>query len=189
MGKPTTKQELKIAAAEGYEKLNLLIRSLTEQELQTAFDFSADSRKKEAHWKRDKNLRDVLIHLYEWHRLLLEWVRANQSGANRPFLPPPYNWKTYGAMNQMFWAKHQDTPLEEARRLLAQSHRETMALLDTFSDEQLFAKGIYPWTGGSTLGAYFASNTSSHYEWAAKKLKAHKKNCRALRPEEGKAGQ
>lgn len=27
------------------------------------------------------------------------------------------------------------------------------------------------------LGSCFASNTSSHYDWAMKKLKAHKKNC------------
>jgi hypothetical protein len=29
-------------------------------------DYSEDEKKKEARWKRDKNLRDVLIHLYEW---------------------------------------------------------------------------------------------------------------------------
>lgn len=178
MSRPTTKTDLKIAAAGQYEALNRIIRSLTEQELQTPFDFSADPRRKEAHWKRDKNPRDVLIHLYEWHQLLLRWVEANRSGAQQPFLPPPYNWRTYGAMNQMFWERHQATPLEEAQRLLAQSHREVMALLDTFSEEELFAKGVYPWTGGSTLGAYFVSSTSSHYDWAIKKLKAHKKNCK-----------
>ena len=34
------------------------------------------------------------------------------------------------------------------------------------------------WVGGSTLGSYFVSTTSSHYDWAMKKLKAHKKNCK-----------
>jgi len=63
------------------------------------FDFSKDEKKKEAHWKRDKNLRDVLIHLYEWHQLILNWVYANQKGEEKPFLPEPYNWKTYGNMN------------------------------------------------------------------------------------------
>ena len=36
------------------------IDSMTEQELATSFDFSGDEKKKEAHWQRDKNLRDVL---------------------------------------------------------------------------------------------------------------------------------
>ena len=35
------------------------------------------------------------------------------------------------------------------------------------------------WVGGSTLGSYFVSCTSSHYDWAIKKLKAHIKNCKA----------
>ena len=52
------------AAADNYRKLNTLIDGLTEKELTTEFDFAADEKKKEAHWKRDKNLRDVLIHLH-----------------------------------------------------------------------------------------------------------------------------
>jgi hypothetical protein len=46
---------------------------------------------KEAHWKRDKNLRDVLVHLYEWHQLLLNWFNSNQNGDTKTFLPEPYN--------------------------------------------------------------------------------------------------
>ncbi|MCR5436700.1 MAG: ClbS/DfsB family four-helix bundle protein, partial [Treponema sp.] len=34
------------------------------------------------------------------------------------------------------------------------------------------------WTGNAALGAYFVSTTSSHYDWAMKKIKAHKKNCK-----------
>nr|WP_290438624.1 ClbS/DfsB family four-helix bundle protein [Streptococcus salivarius] len=30
----------------------------------------------------------------------------------------------------------------------------------------------------SVLGSYFVSTTSSHYDWAMKKLKAHQKNCK-----------
>lgn len=75
--RPKTKEELMLASKESYEKLNRFISQLSEDELQTSFDFSRDSKKKEAHWKRDKNLRDVLIHLYEWHRLLLTWVHSN----------------------------------------------------------------------------------------------------------------
>ena len=44
-------------------------------------------------------------------------------------------------------------------------------------EEQLFTKGTYPWIGGSLLGSYFVSCLSSHYDWAMKKLKAHKNNC------------
>ncbi len=180
MGRPTTKSELLRAAAENYREMNALISSLTERELETPFDFTKMKSKKEAHWERDKNLRDILIHLYEWHRLLLSWVQSNEKGEYKAFLPEPYNWKTYGEMNREFWRRHQNTSLEEAKKLLEKSHREVMELAETFTDEELFSKGIYIWVGGSTLGSYFAANTASHYSWAMKKLKAHRKNCKML---------
>lgn len=178
MGRPTTKAELIQASTEKYEEMNALISSMTEKELTTTFDFTKMKSKTQAHWGRDKNLRDVLIHLYEWHCLQLNWVAANQKGENKPLLPAPYNWKTYGDMNIAFWKKHQNTTLEEAKAMLEQSHREMMALAETFTDRELFEKGVYPWTGNSTLGSYFAANMSSHYDWAIKKLKAHRKNCK-----------
>lgn len=202
MGRPTTKTELISAATENYEKLNKMIDEMNEKELNTPFDFSGSPSKKEAHWKRDKNLRDVLIHLYEWHQLLLNWVRVNHTekanedsidgadaapvritvrgkkmDAYQPFLPQPYNWKTYGDMNVEFWRKHQNTTLEEAKELFHKSHGETMELIEVLSNEELFSREVFPWTGGNALGSYFAANTSSHYDWAMKKLKVHKKNC------------
>lgn len=173
MGRPTSKSELLYAAETNYQKMNELIASMTETELSTPFSF--DEKKKEAHWKRDKNLRDVLTHLYEWHQLLLNWIPANQNGENKPLLPEPYNWRTYGNMNLGFFQKHQNTTLEDAKEKLEKSHREVMELAETFTNEELFSKGIYPWTGNSTLGSYFISNTSSHYDWAIKKLKAHRR--------------
>lgn len=178
MGRPAAKAELMTAAAGNYQKLNALISQLTEKELSTPFDFAGDERRREAHWRRDKNLRDILIHLYEWHQLLLNWVRANQNGDPQPFIPRPYNWKTYGEMNAALWKKHQGTPLEEARAMLESSHRQVLRLAETFSHEELFSKGVYRWVGGSTLGSYFVSVTASHYDWSMKKLRAHMKNCR-----------
>ena len=179
MPRPRTKEELVLASKENYEKLNHFISKLSEEELQTPFDFSKDQKKKEAHWKRDKNLRDVLIHLYEWHQLLLTWIHSNQKDHERPFLPEPYNWKTYGEMNVAFWKKHQRTSLEEATKLLNQSHKEVLELMEGFSNDELFTKGVYKWTGGTSLGSYFVSATSSHYDWALKKLKAHQRNCKS----------
>ena len=177
MGRPTTKTDLLAAAAANYEKLNAFISELTEKELTTPFDFSGDEKKKEAHWKRDKNLRDILIHLYEWHNLLLNWLQANQNGDEKPFIPEPYNWKTYGDMNVEFWKKHQSTSLDDAKEMLEKTHNEVVQKAESFSNEELFSKGVYKWVGGSTLGSYFVSVTASHYDWALKKLKAHRKNC------------
>ena len=177
MARPQTKENLMIAAKENFEKLNTLISKMSDKELTTPFDFSKDEKKKEAHWKRDKNLRDVLIHLYEWHQLILNWVESNQKGEEKPFIPQPYNWRTYGDMNVEFRKKHQNTSLEDATKALQKSHKEVLKLAENFTNEELFSKKVYKWVGGSTLGSYFVSATSSHYDWAMKKLKAHQKNC------------
>ena len=81
-------------------------------------------------------------------------------------------------MNEFFWKKHQNTSLEEAKEMLHESHQAAMKLAEGLSNEELFSKGVYKWVGTSTLGSYFVSNTSSHYAWAIKKLKAHRKNCK-----------
>lgn len=178
MPRPKTKSELICASENNFKKLWDIINNLTYNELNTEFDFSHDEKKKEAHWKRDKNLRDVLVHLYEWHQLLLNFVHSNMNGVSKPFLPPPYNWKTYGDMNIEIFNKHQGTSLEDAKQMLIKSHKDVMNLAENFSERELFEKGIFEWVGGSTLGSYFISTTASHYDWAIKKLKAHIKNCK-----------
>ena len=173
MARPTTKSELIKAAVEQFEKLFALIDSMSEKDQNADFNFGGGLNKTEAHWNRDKNLRDVLIHLYEWHMLLLNWVNANRNGESKPFLPAPYNWKTYGDMNVEFWKKHQDTSYADSRKMLAESHKKVLKLIEQFSDDELFVKKYFTWTGTSSLGSYCVSATSSHYDWAIKKIKLY----------------
>ena len=179
MSRPTTKQDLIKDADEQFGKLWKLIDSMPDETQNSQFNFGEDflQKQKEAHWGRDKNLRDVLVHLYEWHMLLLDWVESNKSGTPKPFLPAPYNWKTYGQMNVGFWEKHQSTPYGESRTKLKESHAAVMALIESLSNDELFAKKHFTWTGTTTVGAYCISATSAHYDWA-KKGKAAYKNLR-----------
>ena len=176
MPRPTTKPDLIKAAEEKFDKMIKFIDSMTQAEQNIAFGFDKSAAGKEAHWARDNNLRDVNIHLYEWHLLLLNWVEANQSGEMKPFLPEPYNWKTYGDMNVGFWKKHQNTPYDKSKEMVAESHKDVMTLIETFSGEELFTKRSFSWTGGTTLGSYCVSVTASHYDWAIKKIKMHIKS-------------
>lgn len=201
MPRARSKEDLIKASNEQYQKLTDLISSLSEKELNTEFDFSDDSKKTERHWGRDKNLRDIYIHLYEWHQLLLNWIKANdlpriasrkktnflsgatqavkgeaRSGEEKPFIPEPYSWKTYGDMNCEFWEKHQKTSLEDAKKMFEKSHAEVLKLAESYTNDQLFGRGVYAWVN-TDLGSYFVSVMPSHYDWAMKKLKAHRKNC------------
>ena len=161
MPRPTTKADLIQAANEQFAKLWTLIGEMSDEEK------SADIVPNERH----KNVRDVLVHLYEWHCLLLNWIQTNTNGKPAPFLPAPYNWKTYPQMNVAFWEKHQNTSYTDAEAMLKKTHKEVMAIIETFSNEDLFSKGAFDWTGTTTLGSYCVSATSSHYDWAIKDIK------------------
>jgi hypothetical protein len=165
MPRPTTKQDLIDTANEQYEKLWKIIDAISAENQNANFPFE----------DRDKNLRDVLTHLYEWHQLLLNWVKANKNGEQKPFLPEPYNWKTYPNMNVELWKKHQNTQYDKARKMLKDSHNEVIKLIETFSNDELFGRKHFTWTGTTTLGAYCISATSSHYDWAMKKIKKYVK--------------
>lgn len=165
MARPTTKEQLIEVSEENFKKLFVLVHSMSEEEQEKIFLFE----------DRDRNVRDVLVHLYEWHQLLLNWANSNLSGNKTNFLPEPYNWKTYPQMNIGFWEKHQETPLNEAVSILEKSHSEVMMLVRSFSNEELFTNKHFTWTGTTSLGAYCVSATSSHYDWAIKKIKKHKK--------------
>lgn len=177
MPRATTKTELITAANTQWDKMWAMIDAMPEKQRLAAFNFGDDPKRKEAHWTRDKNLRDVLVHLYAWHRLLLNWTWANLSGEAKPFLPEPYTWKTYGDMNVEFWKKHQVTSYYEAKEMLCDSHVKVMAMIESLSDKELFEKKHFPWTGTTNVGSYCISVTASHYDWAMKKIKLHGKTC------------
>ena len=178
MPRPTTKTELIAAACEQWDKLWKLIDSMPGGAQSIIFDFGDDPKLKEAHWLRDKNLRDVLVHLCEWHGLLLDWTAANLKGDEKPFLPAPYTWKTYGDMNVEFWNKHQSTTYDDAAAMLRKSHSQVMALIEKLTNEELFEKKHFPWTGTTNVGSYCISVTASHYDWAMKKIKFYMKTAK-----------
>jgi len=169
MPRPKTKEELIYIGEDSFAKLFTLINSISKEEQEEIFIFE----------DRDRNIRDVLTHLYEWHQLILNWIQSNQAGIKKSFLPEPYNWKTYPKMNIELWEKHQNTPYAEAIKLLKGSHSELMRLIDLFTCNELFAKKHFSWTGTTSLGCYCASATSSHYNWAIKKIKTHKKSLKS----------
>lgn len=173
MARATTKADLITSANGRFDKIWKLIDSMSEEQQTATFSEEMATAGKETHWGRDKNLRDVLAHLYEWHNLLLDCSQSNSNGEHKSFLPKPYNWKTYPTMNVEFWKKHQTTPLTKVKEKLKESHKAVMTLIENYSNDELFAKGALDWTGTSPLGSYCVSVTASHYDWAIKKIKLH----------------
>ena len=70
MPRPTTKQQLLDLVNQNFQKLKNLIDSFSLQQQEGNFPFE----------DRDKNIKDVLVHLYERHQLLLNRERSNMKG-------------------------------------------------------------------------------------------------------------
>ena len=175
MPNPTTKQELLAAMNDGYAQLNEQIVKMSEAELAASFTFVADPKKCGVRWQNDRCLRDLLIHLYEWQVLMRIFVQNIREGHSKDYLPDAYR-KCYHEMDKMLVEKHQGTTLEEAKTLLQQSHEEMLHLAESFSEEELFAKGYYKNTYTTSMAAYFLSVTP--YGQAIKILKTHQKSLR-----------
>jgi hypothetical protein len=94
----------------------------------------------------------------------------------KPEMPAPgYTWKTTSDLNHWILKNYQTTTLFEAKRLFSESHNKVSELINKHSNDELFEKKRYKWTGTTSLGAYLISATSSHYDWALKLIKKAKK--------------
>jgi len=167
MSRPTTKSDLVETANKQFEKLWDLVDSMPKEKQNAAFQFE----------DRDKNLRDVLIHLHEWHKMVENWHRIGVLEGGIPSVPGEgYTWKTLPDLNLEIWKKYQDTNLGSSKLILKESHGMIMNLIEMHTNDELFSRSVYKWTKSSTLGAYFIGCTSSHYDWAMKKIKMHIKS-------------
>ena len=161
MPKPKSKTELLEASQTNYQRLLTLISNYSTQELERTFPKGTLNR----------NIRDVIGHLHHWHLLMLGWYEVGMSG-EKPDMPAKgYTWKTMPALNKMIWEIYRDTELELVLKKLDDSYARIQKLIHQHSDEELFEKKKYPWTGSTSLGVYFISNTSSHYHWAYQLIK------------------
>ena len=161
MGRPNTKMELLEQSQKNLDKLFEFIDGLEIGEQNSLFPQGTMNR----------NIRDVLAHLHHWHLLMLDWYRTGMAG-DKPDMPAKgYTWKTTPELNKWIWEKYQSTRLDEARAYLKNSFRQIREIMETHSDEELFEKKRYQWTGTTSLGSYLVSATSSHYEWALKLIK------------------
>lgn len=161
MSRPINKTDLLALSSNLYDKLVSTIGSLDKTRLNE--DFSSLSL--------NKNVRDVLMHLHEWHNMFLSWYEVGRAGG-KPIMPAVgYSWKTTPELNIAINQKHQNISALESIDKFKESHLKVIQIIKQHSDEELFEKKRYTWTGSTSLGAYLISATSSHYDWALKFLK------------------
>lgn len=161
MPRPKNKEELLCLSQENFKKLNDFIDQYSKDEQLAEF----------APGTLNRNIRDVLAHLYHWHIMMLDWYRVGKTGKMPDMPAKGYSWKNTPELNQWIRDHYKETDLEEVRNLIQKSHDKIMGLIESHTNEELFQKKRYKWTGSTSLGAYLVSTSSSHYEWALKLIK------------------
>ncbi|MGD1894450.1 MAG: ClbS/DfsB family four-helix bundle protein [Cyclobacteriaceae bacterium] len=165
MPRPKSKPELLEQSQQNFDKLNHYVDTFSPEEREAEFPEGTLNR----------NIRDVLAHLHHWHLMLLDWYRVGMRG-EKPDIPAKgYTWKTVPELNRQVREKSKDLALDEVQQKLSQSHADTQKTIEQHSNEELFEKKRYKWTGSTSLGTYLISATSSHYDWAYKLIKRCKK--------------
>ncbi|RDY61709.1 ClbS/DfsB family four-helix bundle protein [Flagellimonas nanhaiensis] len=165
MPRPKTKDELLTLGQKNYKKLNDFVDQYPLEEQLAEFSSNTMNR----------NIRDVLAHLHHWHLMVLDWCAVGMSGGKPDIPAKGYTWKTTPELNRLIWEKYNQADLQEVRKLLQESHEKVRAFIEKHSNDELFEKKRYKWTGTTSLGAYLISATSSHYDWALKIIKKGKK--------------
>ncbi len=161
MSRPQNKTELLALSTNNYDKLLIHIDQLPTDLTEASFHPGTMNR----------NIRDVLAHLHEWHLMMLGWYEVGMTG-EKPEIPAKgYTWKRVPELNLKIHQQYSDVPLGSILNQFEKSHLQISQIIEKHSDEELFEKKRYHWTGSTSLGAYFISATSSHYDWALKLIK------------------
>ena len=107
--------------------------------------------------------------------MMLGWYEVGMKG-DKPSMPAEgYTWKALPDLNKEIWKMYSKITLTEAKKIFSISFKKIIKLIEKHSNNELFEKKKYHWTGSTSLGAYLISNTSSHYDWAYKLIKKAKK--------------
>lgn len=165
MPRPKTKEELLQLSQQNYEKLNDLIDQYSLEEQLAEFKPGTMNR----------NIRDVLAHLHHWHLMMLDWYSVGMKGGIPDMPAKGYTWRTTPDLNKWIFEHYSKVDLGEIRRRLNSSHKKVRKLIEVHSEDELFEKKRFKWTGTTSLGAFLVSATSSHYDWALKLIKKGKK--------------
>ena len=114
------------------------------------------------------SVKDLLAHLHAWHEMTLNWEQAGRGG-DRPSIPAEgYTFAETPALNEAIYQRTKNDGWDEIVVRFQTTHAELMAVIDSYGDDELFAKRRYPWTRSTSVGSYLVSATSSHYAWASK---------------------
>lgn len=158
MPRPTTKDQLLKEIIDERVKLETLLVTIPPDVYAT--------KKVLGEW----TTKDVVSHLIAWEQMVILWVKSGIEGKSIPVPAEGFKWSDLPALNESIFRAHQNEAIEEVQVKFKDSYLQTLDLLNSISENDLFTPGLYKWQNKNMLSAYFKSCTSSHYLWARKEI-------------------
>lgn len=157
MSRFETKQELLDDATTARAKLEKLLDEIP-------------SRAKTTEVIDGMSVKDFLAHRTEWGRMMLGWLSQARAGETPAVPAEGYTWGQLNELNGEIHDRFADIRLDEAERSFTEVHDELLAVMGACSEDELFTKKYYAFTGTSDLATYFTSATGGHYRSAYKHI-------------------
>ncbi len=161
MARPMNKEQLISFAQNEYTKLMDLISKLNEKQRDSEYIFD------------NRTTKDIVAHLYAWQLLELNWYKEGMKG-NKPDIPAKgYTFKDSPALNEKLYQEYKNIKWEELFDKFKISHNSLLKIIESHTNDELYTKKKYIWTGSTDMAVYFRSALSSHYVWAQGLIKKH----------------
>ncbi|MGF1597274.1 MAG: ClbS/DfsB family four-helix bundle protein [Acidimicrobiales bacterium] len=159
VARPTTKAELAAAADTEFDRLWAAVDRVPLGERERGGACEA--------W----SVKDLLAHLHAWQEMTLSWERAGSAGERPPIPAEGHTFADTPALNEAIYQRTKNDAWDDVVARLQATHAELMAVVQGYSDDDLFTKQRFAWTRSTSVGAYLVSATSSHYAWASKLIR------------------
>ena len=112
------------------------------------------------------SVKDFLAHRMHWGKMMIGWYEDAVAG-KKPAVPSKkYKWNQLKELNQDIFNKYKDAPLKTIDCEFVSVHNKLYELIYAMSEDELFSKKYYDFTGSSDLATYLNSATASHYRSA-----------------------
>ena len=161
MARPMNKEQLISFAQNEYTKLMDLISKLNEKQRDSEYIFD------------NRTTKDIVAHLYAWQLLELNWYKEGMKG-NKPDIPAKgYTFKDSPALNEKLYQEYKNIKWKELFDKFKISHNSLLKIIESHTNDELYTKKKYIWTGSTDMAVYFRSALSSHYVWAQGLIKKH----------------
>jgi hypothetical protein len=109
------------------------------------------------------SVKDILAHITEWERLMVQWIQESVRGEVPQRPAPGTPWDDLDGLNQQIYVSNQDRTLDEILTDFHGIFQLSLQTVQALTEEDLVDPQRFTWRAGVPLWHLVADNTWEHY--------------------------